>query len=167
MGKKYIVVLLFVPTIFLFFPLEVYAETKLNPNETSFSIQTSIFSRHWDNNYRYNNNHQLLGLEYQDNKIMLGMAFFYNYFNQTCYYFYMGKKYYLKYLAPQIPVYSKITTGIVHGYDDEDGKYDGSLNKIKTFPAIVPGFEIEYKIFTVGLIIYASAGFMITSGIKF
>ena len=169
MGKKNFVILFFVLLVLTFFPLDSYAESKLSPiRETSITIQTSIFSRHWSNNYRYNNHHQLLGLEYhKSRKKFFGVVYFKNSFNQPCYYFYIGKRYYLKSLVPQISVYSKITSGIVHGYDDENGKYDGSLNKLKTFPAIVPGLELEYKIFTVSLIIYASAGFMVTSGMKF
>lgn len=168
-GKKIIYILLFVLLFFVVFPIASYAESYSNQiTDTSITIQTSIYSRHWNNNNRYNNNQNLFGLEYQRlNKKILGIALFQNSFNQSCYYVYTGKKYHLRNIAPEFKVYGKLTTGIVHGYDDENGRYEGSLNELKTFPAIVPGIELEYKAFTVSLIIYSNAGYMFTSGIKF
>ncbi|MFO7819144.1 MAG: hypothetical protein R6V17_02800 [Halanaerobacter sp.] len=61
----------------------------------------------------------------------------------------------------------KVTYSIVHGYDDENGKYSGIINQLGTFPTILPTIGFNYKHLVVELVPLANEGFMITSGVRF
>ena len=172
MGRSihFILTIVVILLISVFYTPNICAKPQLSQHrEGYFFLQRSVFSRHWKDNYRYNNKQELLGLEYQltDSKL-IGLTKFKNSFNQSCWYSYIGRSYLLWDISSQTKVYGKMTVGFISGYDDENGRYNGIYNRLKTFPVIVPGFELEYKkIFIFDLVFYASSGFMITTGVKF
>ncbi|WP_018248399.1 hypothetical protein [Orenia marismortui] len=132
-----------------------------------FYLQTDIITQHWGSNDFYNNDPNLVSLEYHlSNSKFYGFASFENSFYQPSWYIYTGKTYQL-YKKGDLKIRWKITAGIAHGYDDEDGKYNGFINKLKTFPAIMPTIGFEYKHFGIDLIPLSIEGFMFTSGIRF
>ena len=153
---------------FLFFIPNLHINaSEVKNKENHFFLQTSFYSRHWSNNARHNNDQELIGLEYHlTDSSLYGLALFNNSFSQPCFYIYTGKTYSWKQYH-QFKLTKKITFGIIHGYDDENGKYDGFLNKVGTFPAIVPGIGIEYKGIELDIAPFASAGFIINMGVKF
>ena len=165
-NKPHYLIIIILLTI-IFFPVFKISAGEIETNEKNYFIQTSLYSRHWSNNSRHNNDQNLIGLEYHfSDSSLLGLALFNNSFSQPCFYIYKGKSYIWREFN-QFKLKKKITYGLIHGYDDENGKYDGFLNKIKTFPAIVPGIGIEYREMELVVAPFASAGFIITLGIKF
>lgn len=131
-----------------------------------FCIQTDVITQHWESQF-YNEDPSLLVLEYHKNDDKLyGLATFENSFYQPSWYLYGGKTYSI-YHQHDFRLRWKVTYGIVHGYDDENGKYGGFINQLGTFPAILPTLGFNYKHLVVELIPLANEGFMLTSGLRF
>ena len=132
---------------------------------SSFFIQKSVYTHHWKDNFYDNTN--LVGLEYRSNNSLLyGISRFQNSFNQKSWYIYAVKIYILREIY-NIKIQSKVTAGIIHGYNDENGKYNALITKFKTFPILIPSLGLVYKKFEIDIVPLAHEGYMITTGIKF
>ncbi|MGM0502693.1 MAG: hypothetical protein ACQERJ_09190, partial [Bacillota bacterium] len=130
-----------------------------------FVIQTDLQTNHWNGNY--NNNPNLIAAEYHvPDSHFYGIAHFKNSFSQSSWYFYSGQTYNL-YQLQDIQLHCKLTYGIVHGYNDEDGEYDGFINRLNTFPVILPSIGMNYNNFIIELIPLANSGFAVISGVRF
>ncbi|MBM7623264.1 hypothetical protein [Sporohalobacter salinus] len=141
-------------------------QTKKN-NKAFLSLRTSLLTHHWNNNSDYNNSQELIGLEYHSpNSNLYGLIHFKNSYSQPCWYIYTGKSYNLKQIS-YFKIYWKLTYGIITGYDDEDGRYNSYLNRIGTFPVIIPSICIKYDKLSLEASLLANAGFIITTGIQF
>ena len=131
----------------------------------SFLFQKGVFTHHW--NDKFNDDTDLYSLEYYSyNNWLYGVAKFQNSFYQPSWYVYTGKDYSLKEIS-KLQIRGKVTAGIMHGYDDENGKYDAVITKFKTFPIIIPSLKIVYRRFELDVVALAHEGFMITTGIRF
>jgi len=146
--------------IFIFNPL---AAAKLK----NYYLQTSFYTHHYSQKDYQNNQQQLFGFErhYSDNKLN-GISFFKNSYNQSTIYIYKGKSYFLAKFG-NTEITAKLTYGIVHGYDDENGKYNTWMHEMKTFPAIVFGLGLRRKPYRLEIIPFADAGIIITGGLEF
>ena len=153
---------LFILIIILFLPF------KLNAAEVeNYFLQTSFYTFHYSQKDYQNNHQQLIGLErHYTDKSLNGIAFFENTYAQNTIYVYKGKNYeFFKMGGWQIT--GKFTYGIVHGYDDEDGKYNTWMHDMETFPGIVFGVGFRKKPFRVDILPFADAGIIITGGVEF
>jgi hypothetical protein len=163
MKTKFILVIL----ILLFITPLSYAQQSNLTEYGNFSLETSVLTRHWSGNSTYNNQPGLFVLEYHlPNSKLYGLASFENSFYQPSWYLYTGKTYQL-YQAHDFKFRWKVTAGIVHGYDDENGKYGGFINQLGTFPAIMPTIGFNYKHVVVDLLPLANEGFLIAAGLRF
>jgi hypothetical protein len=133
----------------------------------NYYLQTSFFTHHYSEKDYQNNQQQLIGLErHYSNNDLDGIAFFENTYEQPTIYVYLGTNYSLFSLG-KTEITAKFTYGIVHGYDDEDGKYDTWMHEMTTFPGLVFSFGLRRDPFRIDLIPFADAGIIITGGIEF
>jgi hypothetical protein len=137
----------------------------LQENPHPFTFQTSIATRHFHPSSTQNNHQDLLNLEwnYKDN-LLVGAATFKNTFNQQTELLYWGAKF--RPLDSQPEMYVKLVGGLIHGYKDE-AKDKIPFNQLGTAPAILPSVGYCYKQFCSELIVFGTAGAMLTGGIRF
>lgn len=133
----------------------------------NYFFQTSLLTFHYSNKDYQNNNQNLISFErhYSDQSLM-GIAFFKNTYNQNTFYFYRGENYNLVEKGLWT-LTGKLTYGIIHGYDDENGKYDTWMHKMESFPAVIFGLGLKKDSFHIDILPFANAGVIITSGIEF
>lgn len=133
----------------------------------NYFIQTSLFTNHYHDGTYQNNNQNLLGMErhYKNNRID-GLAFFKNTYSQNTWYIYWGKNYLVRKFN-SFSITAKFTYGIVHGYDDENGKYNTWMHDMETFPGIVFSLGLKKGPFRIDMIPFADAGIIITGGVEF
>ena len=74
--------------------------------------------------------------------------------------------YYLSKLG-NTEITAKLTYGIVHGYDDENGKYSTWMHDMGTFPALVFAVGLRKEPYRLEIIPFADAGIIITGGLEF
>jgi hypothetical protein len=135
------------------------------PENYSWYFQTSVASRHFHPSPEHNNNQRLLNLEWDNNgDYLLGAAVFRNSFGQPSQMLYVGKKF--RPLASTQELYLKLTAGLVHGYKDQ---YRDKIpfNSRGTAPVIVPAVGYCYKVVCSELVVFGTAGAMLTAGIRF
>jgi len=133
----------------------------------NYYLQTSLYTHHYSNKDYQNNQQQLLGIErHYSNNDLDGLAYFKNTYDQDTIYIYRGTNYYLFSLG-RTEFTAKFTYGIIHGYDDENGKYDTWMHERGTFPGAVFGFGIRRKPLRIDVLPFADAGIIITGGIEF
>lgn len=133
----------------------------------NYYLQTSFYTHHYSQKNYQNNQQQLLGFErhYSNNKLN-GISFFKNSYNQSTIYIYGGENYFLTNFK-NTEITAKLTYGIVHGYDDENGKYNTWMHEMGTFPAIVLALGLRREPYRLEIIPFADAGIIITGGIEF
>ncbi|HWQ38923.1 MAG TPA: sn-glycerol-3-phosphate transporter [Burkholderiales bacterium] len=130
-----------------------------------YYFQTSLLTRHFEPKPEHNNQQGLLNVErYWDEGLLIGGAYFRNSFNQPAQYVYVGKRYTLPYTREAF--YAKITAGLLHGYKDE---YQDRipLNGYGVAPAVLPALGFRGKTLGGELIIFGTAGAMLTIGFGF
>ena len=130
-----------------------------------FTLQTSIATRHFHPSPTQNNHQNLLNLEwnYKDN-LLVGAAEFRNTFKQPTQLLYWGAKFHPIDVAPGM--YVKVVGGLLHGYK---GEYQDKipLNKYGTAPVILPAVGFCHKQVCSELIVFGTAGAMLTGGVRF
>ena len=130
-----------------------------------FYFQTSLYTVHFEPKDEHNNDQKLVNLEFQKNTNWLGgLAFFKNSFGQPSQYAYGGYSWTIP--ATKQLLYTKLTAGLMHGYD---GEYKDKipLNENGIAPAIVPSLGIKYKSVHSELTLFGAAGVMLTLGYDF
>jgi len=155
-------------TLFLIFLTIICTTIPVTAAELdNYYLQTSFHTFHYSQKDYQNNQQQLLGIErhYSNNKLN-GISFFKNTYNQNTIYIYGGKNYSLTKFG-KTEITAKLTYGIVHGYDDEDGKYDTWMHDMETFPAFVFAVGLRRKPYRLDVIPFADAGIIITGGVEF
>ena len=95
---------------------------------------------------------------------IVGGAFFQNSFGQPSEYLYVGKMYWVPRTSET--VYAKVTGGLIYGYKDE---YQDQipLNKYGVAPAILPAIGFQARTLGGELVVFGTAGAMVTLGFKF
>ena len=133
----------------------------------NYYFQTSFHTHHYSNKDYQNNQQQLIGIErhFSDNDLD-GISYFKNTYEQETIYIYGGKNYYL-FSIGETEITAKFTYGIIHGYDDENGKYDTWMHELQTFPGAVFSFGIRREPFRLDIVPFADAGIIITGGVEF
>jgi len=131
----------------------------------TYYFQTSVATTHFDPKPYHNNDQGLLNLERRgETGLIAGAAYFRNSFDQPSEFVYVGKLYPLP--RTRETVYAKVAAGLLHGYKDEY-KDQIPFNKYGVAPAIVPALGFQGR--TVGgeVVVFGTAGVMLTFGFKF
>lgn len=133
----------------------------------NYYLQTSFYTYHYSEKNYHNNQQQLIGLErHYSNNDLNGIAFFNNTYGQNTLYIYGGTNYSL-FSIGKTEITAKFTYGIIHGYDNEDGKYNTWMHDMNTFPGFVFSFGLRREPLRLDVVPFADAGIIITGGVEF
>lgn len=128
-------------------------------------LQTSLWTMHYRPDDDHTNNQRLLDVEL--NKAsgwIFGFAYFRNSFDQPSQYLFAGKRWTLP--KTRELAYFKLTGGLLHGYK---GEHQDAIpfNNLGVAPAILPSFGVQYKRFNSEIMLFGTAGLMLTVGVNF
>ena len=129
-----------------------------------WSLQTSIYTKHFDPDPEHVNNQKRLGLEaHFTNRWLAGLAVFDNSFGQPSQFLYMGKSWQL---FGSDYWHFKLMGGLLHGYKEP---YEDKipLNGLGVAPAIVPSLGFRYKWFLAEANLGGLAVNTFTAGVRF
>lgn len=140
-----------------------------NPIEQPWSVdhwtvQTSVYTRHWNPHPDHNNNQQLLGLEsHFNNHWLTGAAVFQNSFGQSSQMVYLGKKWDL---SDSQHLYFKFVGGFLHGYK---APYEDKIpfNGLGAAPVLIPSVGFRYRHLIIESTFAGNAAVTITAGLSF
>ena len=157
--------------LFLLFSVNLHAEEGATETDKSsgwkikgWNIQTSLYTKHWDDDPDHTNKQKLIGPELVfENDYLVGLAIFRNSFDQPSQFLYIGKTWPLFH---QDWFYFKLVGGLLHGYK-EPFEDKIPLNGLGVAPAIIPSFGLRYKYFMTELQIAGTAAITITAGLRF
>ena len=132
-----------------------------------FYLQTSVYTKHFSSNPDHVNDQKLINLEWRLNQRWLegqwlvGAAVFDSSFGQDSQYVYGGLLW--RPFETAQPLYFKLTAGIIHGYR---GKFQSKipLNSSGVAPGILPSMGYCINRFCSELVIFGTAGLMVTVG---
>ncbi|WP_163559748.1 hypothetical protein [Halomonas sp. NO4] len=130
-------------------------------------VQTSLYTDHFSPDPEHTNNQQLIGLElHNPDRWLAGGARFNNSFDQASLYLYAGREFPLWEPAQSVTLRAKLTAGLLHGYR---GEYRDNipLNRYGIAPAVLPTLGVRWHRVESDLILFGTAGAMITAGIRF
>lgn len=130
-------------------------------------VQTSLYTRHFSPDPEHTNQQDLVSIElHNPNHWLAGGAWFKNSFDQPSWYFYAGREFPLWQTDQGINVRAKLTGGLLRGYK---GEYRDKipLNHLEIAPAALPSIGIQWGQFESDLIIFGTAGMMLTAGVRF
>lgn len=127
-------------------------------------IQTSVVTDHFDTDSQHTKHQKLIGIErWAANNWIIGAAAFRNSFDQPSQYVYVGKLW--RPLDDYPLVHLKLTGGILHGYKPP---YQDKipLNTENGWGiAVLPSIGLSGKRFVTELVIFGTAGALITIGV--
>jgi hypothetical protein len=129
-----------------------------------WNIQTSLYTKHWDEDPDHTDHQKLIGPEIEfENDYMVGLAIFKNSFDQSSQFLYIGKTWRL---FRTDWFYFKLVGGLLHGYKEP---YEDKipLNGLGVAPAILPSFGVRYKRVMAEVQIAGTAAITITAGLRF
>ena len=130
-------------------------------------VQTSLLTRHFDPQPEHNNQQNLIGLElHNPDRWLAGAAWFKNSYKQPTWYMYAGREFPLWQLAEGANVRAKLTGGLLRGYKDEY-RDKIPLNHLEIAPVLLPSIGVQWERFESDLIIFGTAGMMVTAGLHF
>src|SRR3978361_2035035 len=162
-ASKYIAVALFLSSA-IPSQAQVGAEDASQDDPHKLYFHTSLATVHFHPDGQ--NNHQgLLDLEWNYKKdYLVGAGVFSNSFNQPTQVIYWGAKFHPFASSPNL--FLELVGGFIHGYKDQ---YANSIpfNQLGTAPVILPAAGYCYKQVCSELIIFGTAGTMLTAGVKF
>ena len=132
-----------------------------------FYFQTSVYTVHFSSDPAHDNTQRLLNLEWRLNQRWLegqwlvGAAVFDNSFGQNSEYIYGGLLW--RPIESSQPFYLKLTAGVIHGYK---GDYQNKIpyNSSGYAPGILPSMGYCYNRFCSELVLFGTAGLMLTVG---
>lgn len=130
-------------------------------------VQTSLYTRHFSPDPEHTNQQNLLGLElHTPSRWLAGAAWFQNSFDQSSVYLYAGHELPLWEPAPGVMLRAKLTGGLLHGYR---GEYRDKIpfNRYKIAPALLPSIGVRWHRFESDVIVFGTAGAMLTAGLRF
>jgi hypothetical protein len=143
---------------------QVSATASSPDNPYNLTFQTSLGTVHFHPDGQ-NDHQKLLNLEWNyKNNLLVGAAEFQNSFNQPTQFIYWGAKFRPLDSVPEM--YFKLVAGLIHGYKGADADKI-PFNEYGTAPAIVPAVGYCYKQFCSELIVFGTAGAMVTAGVRF
>jgi hypothetical protein len=126
-------------------------------------LQTSLYTRHFRPDPRHNNHQRLVDIEYwRADGWLLGFAWFSNSFRQPTQYVFGGYRW--RPFDERPEVYLKLSGGLLHGYA---GEFRDKIpfNGSGIAPALVPALGWSTSRFNAEIVLFGTAGLMITTGI--
>jgi hypothetical protein len=129
----------------------------------TLGLQLGPYVHHWDSDPEHDNTPDLVGLEYMAPTQWLGGAsFLRNSFGQPTEYYYVGKRWDLDALNPNL--YIKVTAGALLGYT---GRYEDKIpfNHNGVAFAVVPAVGYQIDRFNAQVALLGTAGVMFTIGV--
>ena len=129
-----------------------------------WSLQTSLYTRHWSPEPDHNNDQRLVALEAQfHNRWLAGVNAFRNSYDQSSQMIYIGKRWNL---FNSDEVYFKLMGGLVHGYK---GQYKDKtpMNGLGIAPVVLPAFGYRYRRLGVVARFAGVAAVVISGGVTF
>ena len=128
-----------------------------------FYLQTSLYTVHFNSDPDHDNTQNLILFEWNiTENWLVGGAVFDNSFGQNSQYIYGGYRF--RPFETLQPLYFKISAGIVHGYS---GEFQNKIpfNGSGFAPVIVPSMGYCVNRFCSELVIFGSAGLLVTFGV--
>ncbi|MFB9866043.1 hypothetical protein [Vreelandella sulfidaeris] len=130
-------------------------------------VQTSLYTRHFSPDPEHINQQDLISIElHNPQRWLAGTAWFKNSSDQPTWYFYAGRDFPLWQPRPDVTVRAKLTAGLLHGYKDEY-RDKIPLNHLEIAPALLPSIGVRWRRIESDLIVFGTAGMMITAGVRF
>ncbi|WP_240470594.1 hypothetical protein [Halomonas halocynthiae] len=130
-------------------------------------VQTSLYTRHFSPDPEHNNDQNLLSIElHNPQRWLVGTAWFRNSYRQPTWYWYAGREFPLWEPNHEFSVRAKLTAGLLRGYK---GEYRDKIpfNRSGVAPAILPSVGVRYKRVEGDVIVFGTAGMMVTAGLRF
>ena len=127
-------------------------------------IQTSVYTNHFGTDEPKTKHQKLIGVErWAPDNWIIGASAFRNSFNQPSQYVYVGKLW--RPLDDYPMVHLKLTAGILHGYKPpHEDKIPLNTSSGWAF-AVLPSVGLSGKRFVTDLVIFGTAGALITIGV--
>jgi len=128
-----------------------------------FYLETSVYTKHFNSDPNHDDHQNLILFEWNiTEQWLFGASVFDNSFGQSSQYVYGGYRF--RPFPTLQPLYFKISAGIVHGYS---GEYQNKipLNSSGFAPVIVPSVGYCINRFCSELVIFGTAGMLITVGV--
>lgn len=130
-------------------------------------VQTSLLTRHFSPQPEHNNQQNLIGLElHNPDRWLAGAAWFKNSYDQPTWYVYAGREFPVWQFSPEFNVRAKLTGGLLRGYKDEY-RDKIPLNHLEVAPVLLPSIGVRWKRVESDLIVFGTAGMMVTAGVRF
>ncbi len=131
---------------------------------SGWSLQTSLYTRHFEPEPDHNNDQNLIGLElFINDNWMAGLAVFDNSYGQNSQFLYVGKTWQI---GGSPYWHFKLMGGLLHGYKEP---YEDKIpfNGLGVAPAIVPALGFRYKWFILEANLAGLAAMTINAGVRF
>ncbi|MCB8889087.1 hypothetical protein [Vreelandella malpeensis] len=130
-------------------------------------VQTSLLTRHFSPDPEHTERQNLISVElHNPERWLTGAAWFKNSFDQPTWYVYAGREFPLTTLESGVRLRAKLTAGALKGYK---GEYRDKIpfNHLEIAPAALPSIGLEWRGVETDLIMFGTAGMMITAGVRF
>lgn len=130
-------------------------------------VQTSLVTQHFSSDPEHTENQRLLSIElHNPERWLVGAAWFRNSFAQPSWYWYAGREFPLWQPGGGISFRAKLTAGLLRGYDG-DYRDKVPFNHLGVAPAALPSIGVRWGRIESDLIVFGTAGAMITVGLRF
>lgn len=129
-------------------------------------VQTSLYTRHYSPDPEHNNHQNLISIElHNPQRWLAGAGWFKNSYDQPTWYWYAGREFPFWQPNEKTLVRGKLTGGLLRGYKDE---YRDKIpfNHSGIAPAILPSIGVQWGRMESDLILFGSAGLMVTGGMS-
>ncbi|MDR5899965.1 hypothetical protein QC823_13300 [Halomonas vilamensis] len=130
-------------------------------------VQTSLYTHHFGPDPEHTDQQQLISAEiHTPDRWLAGGARFKNSFNQESVYVYAGKSFPLWQPNATFMLRGKLTVGLLHGYR---GEYRDKIpfNRYEIAPAALLSIGVRWHRVESDLIVFGTAGMMLTAGVRF
>lgn len=129
-------------------------------------VQTSLYTEHFSPDPEHNNHQYLIGVElHNPDRWFTGFARFRNSFDQASHYLYVGREFPL-WQPGEASFRAKLSAGALHGYRGEH-RDKIPFNRYGVAPGILPTVGVEWRRLEADLIVFGTAGLMVTAGLRF
>lgn len=130
-------------------------------------VQTSLYTDHFSSDPEHTNQQKLASVElHNPQRWLAGAAWFKNSFDQPTWYWYIGREFPFWQPTENLTFRAKLTGGLLRGYQDEY-RDKIPLNRHEIAPAALPSLGVQWERFESDLIVFGTAGLMVTAGVRF
>ncbi len=130
-------------------------------------VQTSLYTRHHSADPEHTDDQRLIGFElHNPQRWLAGTAWFKNSFDQDSLDLYVGREFPFWKPAESVTFRAKLTAGALHGYR---GEYRDKIpfNRYGIAPAALPSVGVQWGRVESDLIVFGTAGLLVTAGVRF